>query len=182
MKFEETELAGAFVIELEPIRDERGFFARAWCAKEFESAGLTTVHAQTNFSYNGRAGTLRGLHYQLPPHEEVKLVRCIRGSIFDVIVDLREESSTYGRWVGVELSADNRRMFYVPAGFAHAFQTLEDDTEVLYQVNEFYTPGAERGLRFDDPAIGIRWPREVSVISDKDASWPFLSDRKRASR
>lgn len=181
MKFEETELPGAFVIELEPLRDERGFFARAWCAKEFESAGLTTVHAQTNFSYNGRAGTLRGLHYQLPPHEEVKLVRCIRGSIYDVIVDLREGSSTYGRWVGVELSAGNRRMLYVPAGFAHAFQTLEDDTEVLYQVNEFYTPGAERGLRFDDPAIGIRWPREVSVISEKDASWPLLSDRKQAS-
>ncbi len=175
MKFEETELPGAYVIELEPVRDERGFFARAWCAREFEAAGLTTVHAQTNFSYNGRAGTLRGLHYQLAPHQEVKLVRCIRGSIYDVIVDLREGSPGYRKWIGVELSACNRRMLYVPAGFAHGFVTLEDDTEVLYQVNEFYTPGAERGLRYDDPAIGIRWPRAVSIISEKDAGWPAFS-------
>ncbi|MEQ8857269.1 MAG: dTDP-4-dehydrorhamnose 3,5-epimerase [Pseudomonadales bacterium] len=174
MNFSETELAGAFVIDLEQVRDERGFFARAWCAREFEAAGLTTVHAQTNLSYNALAGTLRGLHYQVAPHQEAKLVRCIRGSIFDVIVDLRSDSDTCRQWTGVELTAGNRRMLYVPAGFAHAFQTLEDDTEVLYQVNEFYTPGAERGLRFDDPAIGIRWPREVSMISDKDAGWPAL--------
>jgi dTDP-4-dehydrorhamnose 3,5-epimerase len=176
MIFEETELIGAYVIHLEELGDERGFFARAWCAREFEAAGLSTDLVQTNFSYNIRAGTLRGLHYQVAPHQESKLVRCIRGAIYDVIVDLRKDSESYRQWTGVELSARNRRSLYVPAGFAHGFQTLEDETEVLYQVSEFYTPGAERGLRYDDPAVGIDWPLEVSAISDKDASWPRLAE------
>jgi dTDP-4-dehydrorhamnose 3,5-epimerase len=182
MIFEETQLPGAYAIDLEPVVDERGFFARVWCAREFEDQGLTAVHAQSSLSYNARAGTLRGLHYQVAPHLEVKLVRCTRGAIFDVMVDLREESDTYSQWVGLELSATNRRMVYVPAGVAHGFQTLEDDTEVLYQIDQPHTPGAAQGLRYDDPAVGIVWPLEVSVISDNDAAWPGLSSRPDNSR
>ncbi len=176
MKFESTALAGATLIDLEPHADERGFFARAWCQKEFTEFGLNANVAQVNLSFNHKAGTLRGLHYQVSPFREAKLVRCISGAIHDVIVDLRPDSATFLHWIGVDLSADNRRTLFVPEGFGHGFQTLQDNTEVLYQVSEFYTPGAERGLRFDDPAFAIKWPREVAEISDKDAAWPPYAD------
>lgn len=174
MRFEETPLAGAFVIEIEPHADDRGFFARAYCAREFEEHGLEPRVVQANLSYNRSKGTLRGMHYQAPPAGEAKLVRCIRGAIHDVIVDLRRDSPTYLQHVGVDLTAENRRALFVPALFAHGFQTLEDEVEVFYQVSEFYTPGAERGLRHDDPALGISWPLPVSEISDKDRSWDLL--------
>ena len=171
MIFEETELEGAYVIELEEFGDERGFFARAWCQKEFNDHGLNSRVVQANLSYNEKQATLRGMHYQVAPHEESKLVRCIRGAIYDVIVDLRPESNTYKDWIGVELTSANRKMLYVPEGFAHGFQTLEDHTEVFYQVTEFYTPGAEKGARYNDPAFQITWPLKVAVISDKDSNW-----------
>lgn len=172
MKFTQTKLQDAYIIDIEPISDERGFFARGWCQREFEKHGLTSRISQANISYNKIKGTLRGLHYQAAPNEEAKLVRCTCGSIFDVMVDLRKESPTYGQWVGAELTAENRRMLLIPEGFAHGFQTLQDNTEVFYQVSEFYTPGAERGARYNDPAFGIEWPMSVSSISDKDAAWP----------
>lgn len=172
MIFTETRLPGAYVIEPQLLQDERGFFARSWCQREFEAHGLTSKVVQANLSYNRRKGTLRGMHYQLAPHEEAKLVRCTRGAILDVIVDVRPASSTAGQWIGVELTAENHRMLYVPEGFAHGFQTLADDTEVTYQVTEFYTPGAERGIRYDDPALAIEWPLEVTMISEKDRNWP----------
>lgn len=174
MRFTETALPGAFVVDLEPHADERGFFARTFCADEFAEHGLKPVVAQANVSFNHRRGTLRGLHYQLPPAAETKFLRCVRGAIYDVIVDLRDDSPTYLNHVGVELTAENRRALYVPEMFAHGFLTLADGTEVTYQVGEFYTPGAERGIRYDDPALGIDWPEPVTVISDKDAGWaPF---------
>jgi dTDP-4-dehydrorhamnose 3,5-epimerase len=177
MIFTETELPGAYTIDIDPREDERGFFARAWCAEEFAQYDLVTRVAQSNVSYNARRGTLRGMHYQVPPHAEVKIVRCTRGAIYDVIVDLRPESSTHRRWIGVELSADNRRMLYVPEGFAHGFQTLEDDTEAFYQVSEFYAPGAERGLRWNDPALGIEWPLpDDPIVSEKDRTWPDFEE------
>jgi dTDP-4-dehydrorhamnose 3,5-epimerase len=176
MIFRETPLAGAYVVDIEPRADDRGFFARAWCARELEQQGLSAYVAQVNLSQNQRKGTLRGMHYQVAPHEEVKLVRCIRGALYDVIIDLRSGSPTRGHWFGVELTAANRLMLYVPAGFAHGFQALADDTEALYQVSEFYTPGAERGVRHDDPAFAIRWPLPVTAISDKDASWPDYTE------
>ncbi len=173
MLFHKLKLDGAYRIDLDPREDERGFFARAWCQREFEEHGLEPRIVQSNLSYNRRKGTLRGMHYQAAPHEEVKLIRCIRGSIFDVIIDLRPDSPTYKQWAGIELTAANRRMLYVPRGFAHGFQTLEDDTEVFYHVSEFYTPGAERGVRWNDPLFGIEWPAvEHRVISPKDQSWP----------
>jgi dTDP-4-dehydrorhamnose 3,5-epimerase len=175
MIFEETRLPGAYRISLERREDDRGFFARAWCYDEFTSHGLKANLAQSNLSYNHARGTMRGMHYQLSPHAETKVVRCTRGGIYDVIVDLREESPTYLEWLGVELTSDNRDMLYVPEGFAHGLLTLTDDAEVMYHVTEFYTPGAERGLRYDDPAIGIDWPEPVTVISAKDASWPLLA-------
>ena len=177
MIFTETEIPGAYTIDIDPREDERGFFARAWCAEEFAQYDLVTRVAQSNVSYNARRGTLRGMHYQVPPHAEVKIVRCTRGAIYDVIVDLRPESSTHRRWIGVELSADNRRMLYVPEGFAHGFQTLEDDTEAFYQVSEFYAPGAERGLRWNDPALGIEWPLpDDPIVSEKDRTWPDFEE------
>jgi dTDP-4-dehydrorhamnose 3,5-epimerase len=172
MIFSPLRLPGAFVIDLEPRRDERGFFARTWCQREFEAHGLTTQMVQANLSHNLRAGTLRGLHYQANPFAEAKLVRCTRGAIWDVIVDVRPDSPTQRQWLGVELTAENYRMLYVPEGFAHGFLTLVDDVEVSYQVSQFYTPGAERGLRWDDPALSITWPQPVRVISEKDARWP----------
>lgn len=176
MIFNETALRGAFVIELEPVTDERGFFARMWCEKEFTAHGLTATIAQANCSFNKTSGTLRGLHYQIAPYEESKLVRCIRGAVYDVIVDLRRGSPTFRHWLGVELSADNRRALFVPEGCGHGFQTLEDNSEVLYQVSEFYTPGAERGFRYDDPAFAVEWPLPVSVISEKDVAWRAFDD------
>jgi dTDP-4-dehydrorhamnose 3,5-epimerase len=172
MKFYETELPGAFVVDIEPREDSRGFFARTWCARELAEQGLNINVVQANMAYNTHKGTLRGMHYQVAPYAEAKLVRCTRGAIFDVIVDLRPDSPTYKRWLGVELTADNRRSLYVPEGFGHGYMTLEDTTEVMYQVTAYYTPGAEGGLRYDDPAFGIQWPLPVAVISEKDASWP----------
>jgi dTDP-4-dehydrorhamnose 3,5-epimerase len=170
--FQETKLAGAYTIELERREDERGFFARGWCQQEFERQGLVSRLVQANISFNKQRGTLRGMHYQASPFEETKLVRCTRGAICDVIIDLRPESPTYGQWLGVELTADNYRILYVPERFAHGFITLEDNTEVTYQVSQFYTPACERGIRWNDPAFGVRWPVEVQVISQKDSSWP----------
>ena len=177
MIFTETPLAGAFVLDLERRGDDRGFFARTFCQHEFTDHGLEPVVAQCNLSWNARAGTLRGMHYQLPPAAETKLVRCTAGAIYDVIVDLREGSPTYLQHFGVELTAENRRALYVPALFAHGYQALTDGAEVIYQVGEFYTPGAERGLRHDDPGLGIEWPIAVTDISEKDAAWPLLSDQ-----
>lgn len=174
MRFTETPLAGAFTIDLERRDDDRGFFARTFCAREFAQHGLKTDVVQCNASFNHRRGTVRGMHYQVPPAAETKLVRCTRGAIWDVIVDLRPLSPTYLRHFGVELSAANGRQLYVPEMFAHGYVALEDGTEVTYQVGEFYTPGHERGLRFDDPALGIEWPIAVTVLSEKDAAWPLL--------
>ena len=174
MIFSETPLAGAFVVELEPLVDRRGFFARSFDAREFEARGMRAGVVQCNVSFNPARGTLRGLHLQLPPATEPKLVRCTRGAIHDVIVDMRPDSPTYLRHFAVELTAENRRQLYVPDMFAHGFLTLADDTEVSYNVGEYYTPGYERGLRYDDPRLGIAWPAPVAVISDKDAAWPLL--------
>ena len=176
MRFEETALAGAFVIDLERREDDRGFFARTYCQREFEEHGLNPAVAQCNLSYSRRSGTLRGMHYQTGDAAEAKLVRCIRGAIHDVIVDLREGSPTYLKHFGVDLSARNHRALYVPEGFAHGFLSLMDDTEIAYQVSTFYAPGQERGLRYDDPALGIPWPAEITSISEKDASWPLLQE------
>ncbi|KAF3362572.1 dTDP-4-dehydrorhamnose 3,5-epimerase [Chlamydiales bacterium STE3] len=174
MLFEQTKLPGSFLIDLEKKGDERGFFARFFCTKEFENQGLETNFIQVNNSLSAKKGTLRGIHYQLHPKSEVKLVRCISGSLFDVIVDLRSDSPTFGQWFGAELSAENRRMMYVPRGFGHAFLTLQDDTEALYMVSESYSPSHERGLRWDDPRFGIQWPMKPIVISDKDQNHPFF--------
>ena len=170
--FRETALPGAFLIELERLEDERGFFARSYCEREFAAQGLWTQWPQCNISYNRERGTLRGMHYQAAPHEEVKLVRCTAGAIHDVIIDLRPESAAYKQHVGVELTAENRTMLYIPAGFAHGFLTLADDTEVFYQMGGFYAPGAARGVRWDDPAFGIDWPEAPRVISDRDRAYP----------
>ncbi|HEV2720617.1 MAG TPA: dTDP-4-dehydrorhamnose 3,5-epimerase [Thermoanaerobaculia bacterium] len=175
MRFVETLLAGAFLVEPEPRADARGFFARTFCAAEFAERGLASAFVQSNVSFNHAAGTLRGMHYQLPPSAETKLVRCTSGAVYDVIVDLRPGSPTYLRHFGVELTAANRRALYVPAMFAHGYETLSDGAEVVYQVDAFYAPDCERGLRHDDPALGIRWPLPVRVISEKDQSWPTFS-------
>ena len=172
MLFTETPLPGAVLVDLERREDERGFFARTFCAREFEAAGFKAAVAQCNISFNHRCGTLRGLHYQRPPSAETKLVRCTRGAVYDVIIDLRPGSATFCRWYGVELSADGRTALYVPEMFAHGYQALTDGAEVSYQVGEFYAPGVEQGIRYDDPFFAIRWPLPVSVISDKDRSWP----------
>jgi dTDP-4-dehydrorhamnose 3,5-epimerase len=176
MKFTETKLKGAFIIDINKLEDDRGFFGRSFCQREFENFGLNTNVVQTNVSYNKKKGTLRGLHVQLPPHGETKLVRCTRGALYDVIVDLRKESPTFKQWIGVELTADNYRLLYVPEGFAHSFITLEDNTEAVYQVTEFYTPIAERGYRWDDPAFNIQWPISPVVISEKDRNHPLFSE------
>jgi dTDP-4-dehydrorhamnose 3,5-epimerase len=171
--FHETAVAGVFVVELELRGDDRGFFARAFCRREFEEQGLNPAVIQCNLSFSAAEGTLRGMHFQRPPHEEAKLVRCTRGALWDVALDLRRSSPTYRRWTGVELTADNRRMLYVPEGCAHGFQTLVPDTEAFYQVSAAYAPEAEHGVRWDDPAFGIEWPRaDGRVLSPKDASWP----------
>lgn len=169
--FRETSLSGAFEIELEFLRDDRGFFARSFCQKEFKNHGLNPVVAQCNLSFNARRGTLRGMHYQWP-NGEAKLVRCTKGKIFDVIIDLRPTSPTYRESIGVELSGENRRMLYVPEGFAHGFLTLEDHSEVFYQMSEFYIPGQDCGVRWNDPAFAIKWPESVEVISERDSSYP----------
>jgi dTDP-4-dehydrorhamnose 3,5-epimerase len=171
--FTETGLKGAYLIEPEPHIDDRGFFARLWCRDEFEAHGLETRHMQSSMSYNAHSGTLRGMHYQVAPHEEVKIVRCAKGSIFDVIIDLRSNSPTFRQHFAAELTAANRRMLYIPRQFAHGFQTLEDDTEVIYQMSEFYHPESARGLRWDDPAFGISWPPTVRrIMAERDATYP----------
>jgi dTDP-4-dehydrorhamnose 3,5-epimerase len=172
MIFEPMQIPGAFVVKPEAISDERGFFARSWCQREFEAHGLNTHLVQCNISQSRKRGTLRGMHYQAPPHEEAKLVRCTRGSIYDVVLDLRRGSPTFKNHDSVVLSATNHLMAYVPEGCAHGFITLEDDVEVFYQMSEFYVPDAQRGVRFDDPAFAIRWPEPVAVIAPRDAAYP----------
>ncbi|MBX2835886.1 MAG: dTDP-4-dehydrorhamnose 3,5-epimerase [Gammaproteobacteria bacterium] len=173
MKFIETDIDGVFIVELEKISDDRGFFARAFCREQFLEQGLVGEMVQGNVSFNVLAGTIRGMHFQRQPAAEVKLVRCTRGSILDVAIDLREDSPTYLGHVSVELTADNHRALYVPENFAHGFQTLEPDTEVSYLVSAYYTPACESGLRYDDPAVGINWPLSATTVSEKDGNWPL---------
>src|SRR5579863_4936740 len=172
MIFHETNLKGAFEVRIERKTDERGFFARSWCQKEFEGNNLSSKIVQCSISFNTKAGTLRGMHYQAKPHPEAKLVRCTAGSIYDVVLDLRPNSITFKKWVGVVLTAADRNMIFVPEGCAHGFQTLEDETEVVYQMSEFYCPESTQGVRWDDPAFGILWPRAVEVLSERDRSYP----------
>ena len=182
MIFTETKLKGAYTIDLDRKEDGRGFFARAFCQKEFEAHGLKPTIAQANVAFNHKKGTLRGMHFQFPPAAETKLVRCTRGAILDIIVDLRPESPTYLDHVAVELSEDNSRALYVPERFAHGYQVLRDKTETSYQVGEFYTPGSEGGLMYNDPRLGLKWPLPVSVISDKDKGWRLLAEQESESK
>jgi dTDP-4-dehydrorhamnose 3,5-epimerase len=170
--FTPTPLGGAFVIEPQRLEDPRGFFARTWCAREFQAHGLETRVAQCSVSFNKKKGTLRGMHYQVAPAAETKIVRCTRGSIYDVVIDLRPSSPTFTRHLAVVLTAGNGKMLYIPPGFAHGFQTLEDDTEVFYQMSEFYAPEHAHGVRWDDPAFGIRWPDDERTIIDRDRTYP----------
>lgn len=172
MKFTETPLPGAFLIEIQKIGDDRGFFGRSWCRREMQQAGLDADIAQINTSLSRQAGTLRGLHFQLAPYQESKLIRCTRGAVFDVIVDLRPDSPTFRRWFGAELTQDNHLALYSPKGFAQGFITLRDDSEITYFASDPYAPGQDRGVRFDDPAFGIQWPMPPAVLSDKDRHWP----------
>ncbi|RVD59194.1 dTDP-4-dehydrorhamnose 3,5-epimerase [Mesorhizobium sp. M2D.F.Ca.ET.185.01.1.1] len=174
MRFHPSSLSGPRLVEPEPIWDERGFFSRTFCVSEFSDHGLTTSFVQHSMSYSRHKHTLRGMHFQHPPHAEVKLVSCIAGSIYDVIVDLRPQSPSYLKWEGFELTASNRRMLYIPCGFAHGFQTLGPDSTVSYMISEFYTPAAARGLRYDDPRLAIDWPAPPSILSDRDRHWPLL--------
>ena len=179
MKFSETALGGAWLIELEPHSDERGFFARSFCESEFAERGLTARFVQCNVSFNHKRATLRGMHFQAPPHEEAKLVRCTSGAIYDAIVDLRPKSPTFLQWIAVELTATSRSMLYVPEGFAHGFQTLADDTEVFYQMGAAYAPQAASGFRYDDRSVGISWPLPVGAISANDLALPCLEEGSR---
>ncbi len=172
MIFTETPLKGAYIIELERIEDERGFFARSWCAREFAEHGLNANLAQCNVSFNKKKGTLRGMHYQAPPHEEAKMLRCTKGSLYDVIVDLRKDSPTFKQWFSVDLTAENSKQLYIPEGFAHGFLTLENGTEIFYQMSEFYYPQSVLGVRYDDPAFGIEWPISDWIISEQDRGYP----------
>lgn len=175
MIFIETKLKGAYIVEIEPKEDERGFFARNFCQKEFKEYGLDANIVQCNFSYNKRKGTLRGMHYQVSPYEEVKLVCCLKGSIYDVIIDLRVNSPTYCQWTAVELTSENYKTLYVSKGFAHGFQTLENDTIVYYQMSEFYHPECARGVRWNDRAFGIKWPKDERIISARDENYENLT-------
>lgn len=176
MKFTETPLRGSYIIDLEPFSDERGWFARTYCKNEFSQIGHFKEWVQLNHSVTNRGGSIRGMHFQFPPHTEIKMVRCIAGSIYDVIIDLREGSSTFLQWVGTELSAANRRMLYIPEGFAHGFQTLADNCELIYHHTSFYMPGSEGGIRFDDKRINIQWPEKITDISTRDSQHPYLDD------
>jgi dTDP-4-dehydrorhamnose 3,5-epimerase len=176
MRFHETELAGAWLIEPVPAHDDRGFFARTFCVREYAERGLATSFVQNSTSHSVACGTLRGMHYQRAPHGEVKVVSCLKGAIWDVIIDLRPGSPSYRRWQGFELTAENRSQLYVPAGFAHGFQTLRDDTEVGYLISAFHAPAAATGVRYDDPAFAIDWPLPVISISEKDRTWPDFSE------
>ena len=177
MRFLETGIAGAWVIDPSPHQDNRGRFLRAWCAREFSEHGVDFVPVQANMAFSLAKGTIRGMHRQVAPAIEAKLVRCTRGAIFDVIVDLRPESPTYGEWYGMELSAENSRMLYVPGNCAHGCQALEKHSEMLYMASEFYAPDSVRGLRFDDPALGIQWPLAATVVSDQDRNWPLVDSQ-----
>lgn len=172
MKFTPTPIDGAYLIDIEPFQDTRGFFSRVYCNDQFSALNLETVWLQCSISFNRRQGTLRGLHYQIAPHEETKQVRCTRGAIFDVIVDLRPQSSTFGHHFSVTLTEDNRRTLYIPAGLAHGFQTLVDDTEVYYQISARYVPEAARGICWNDPALGIEWPITAPIMNDRDKTFP----------
>ena len=172
MLFHETELRGAWLIDLDPAHDSRGFFSRIFCTKEFALHGLETNFVQHSLSFSALRGTMRGMHFQAHPHGEVKIVECVRGAIWDVIIDIRQQSPTFGRWKGIELNAKNRRQLYIPNGFAHGFVTLSDEAEVRYLISSFYEPAAARGFRHDDPAFAIQWPVPITVISDKDRGWP----------
>lgn len=174
MIFSETRLAGAYLIDIEKRADERGFFARTWCQTDFAERGLESEFPQHSVSFNTAAGTLRGLHFQRPPHGETKLVRCQAGALYDVIVDLRPGSPTFRQWAAFELTADSRSALYIPNGLAHGFQTLEPETEVSYMISVAYAPDAGWGLRYDDPALGIEWPLPVACLSERDRSWPYL--------
>ncbi len=182
MIFTETKLKGAFLVDIKRLEDSRGFFARAFCQKEFTEHGLKPVIAQANVAFNKKKGTLRGMHFQFPPAAETKVVRCTRGAIVDIVVDLRPESPTYLDHVAVELTADNHRALYVPERFAHGYQALEDGTETSYLVGEFYTPGTEGGLRYDDPRLRLLWPLTVTEISEKDAKWELLEKIEEAMK
>ena len=171
MKFTKLEIRDAFLVELNKLGDHRGFFARLWCQEEFEEHGLVPNVVQANISFSKIKGTLRGMHYQEEPHAETKFIRCAKGAIYDVIIDIKPDSPTFMQWVSVELTAENYKMLYVPKGYAHGFQSLEPDSEVTYLVSEFYTPQAEGGIRYNDPAFGLDWPLPVAEISDKDRSW-----------
>lgn len=172
MRFLKTRLDGAWLIVSEPAKDERGFFTRLFCIQEFNAKNLETHFVQHSLSFSSKRGTLRGMHFQEPPHDEVKVVQCIKGVVFDVIIDIRPESPTFLQWQGFELTADNLMQLYVPAGFAHGFQTLSDDAEVHYLISTYYEPSAARGLRYNDPAFAINWPLPIAAISAKDETWP----------
>ena len=172
MKFTEAPVKDAYIIDVNRIGDERGYFGRLWCQKEFEELGLKAHICQSNIGVSKQAGTLRGLHFQTAPHQEVKIVRCSRGAMFDVIVDLRPDSPTFKQWFGMELTEENATMLYVPEGCGTGYQTLVDDTEMYYHATEFYHPESATGVRHDDPAFGIEWPREITVMSDNDVNWP----------
>ncbi|MBI5569395.1 MAG: dTDP-4-dehydrorhamnose 3,5-epimerase [Desulfomonile tiedjei] len=182
MIFTETSLRGAYVIDLAPVADERGFFARTFCQREFRAHGLDGTFVQCNLSYNRTCGTLRGMHYQAAPHEEAKVVACLRGAVYDAIIDLRPRSQTFRAWTAIELSEHNRRMLYVPKGFAHGFQTLADDTEVFYLMSAFYDPDSARGVRWDDPAFGIAWPETLRrMVSARDEAYPLFEEKQSAN-
>lgn len=177
MKFIETILKGAYVIELEKLEDDRGFFARSWCEKEFAERSLNPNLVQCNISFNRKKGTLRGMHYQEKPYQETKLVRCTRGAIYDVILDLRSDSPTFKQWIAAQLTSENRKMLYIPEGFAHGFQTLEDNTEVFYQMSEFYHPEAAKGIKWNDTAFGIEWMEDEPILSEKDKSYKDFAEK-----
>ncbi len=182
MHFTNTQVEGAWIVDPDPRHDERGRFMRAWCGREFEEHGIHFLPVQANMQFNPRKGTLRGLHLQTAPALEAKLVRCTRGAVFDVVVDLRPDSASFGRWCGVELTPENGRMLYIPEQCAHGFQSIEDNSEVMYLTSAFYAPESCRGARFDDPAFGIRWPMPVSAISEQDRSWPLMEGLAHAPR
>ena len=172
MKFTETPIGGVLLIDLDPIEDERGFFARTYCEEEFRRLGLEPHIAQSSMSWNARSGTVRGMHYQRDPHGEVKLVRCTSGAVHDIVIDLRRESPTFRRWFGADLTARNRRMLYIPQGIAHGYQSLENETEIIYSMSTPYCPEAAAGVRWDDPAFAVRWPLDVTVIAERDRTYP----------
>ena len=177
MTFSPTPLKGSYIINLTPFSDERGWFARTYCENEFREIGHAEKWVQMNHSCTTKKGTVRGMHYQLPPFREIKMVRCIRGKVFDVIIDIRKDSATFLQWFGVELSPEAMNMLYIPVGFAHGFQTLSDNSEMIYNHSEFYTPGAEGGIKYNDPAVNIKWPLEVTSISERDLNHPGLTEK-----